>query len=64
MSVIFVLLPVAVLLAIAFVVMFVWATRDGQFDDVSTPQVRVLFDDDQADAAKKPRAALGGKERS
>lgn len=46
MTVVYVLLPLAVLLAIGFVAMFIWATRDGQFDDVRTPQLRVLFDDD------------------
>lgn len=65
MSVIYVLLPVAVLLAVVFVGMFIWATRDGQFDDVSTPQVRVLFDEDAAEAAReKPQQAAAGKERS
>ena len=30
---------------------FIWATRSGQFDDLSTPGVRVLFDEE---AAPKP----------
>jgi len=65
MSVIYVLLPLAVLLAIAFVAMFIWATRDGQFDDVSTPQVRVLFDDDAGNAGRNGSRPDGaGKERS
>ena len=44
MTVVYILLPLAVMLVIAFVAMFVWATRDGQFDDVKTPQLRMLFD--------------------
>jgi cbb3-type cytochrome oxidase maturation protein len=54
MVVIFVLLPVALLLAVGFVALFVWAARDGQFDDVSTPQIRVLFDEDRPDGSAPP----------
>ena len=46
MSVIFLLLPVAILLVAGFVALFVWAARDGQFDDVRTPQLRILIDDE------------------
>jgi len=62
MSVIYVLLPVAVLMALGFVAMFVWATRTGQFDDVSTPQLRVLFDEEEAKRAAKPEPATKGKD--
>ena len=31
--------------ASGFVAAFVWAVRAGQFDDTSTPAVRVLLDD-------------------
>jgi cbb3-type cytochrome oxidase maturation protein len=33
------------LVASGFVAAFVWAVRAGQFDDTSTPAVRVLLDD-------------------
>jgi cbb3-type cytochrome oxidase maturation protein len=46
MSVIYVLLPLAVLLAAAAVAAFVWAVRRGQFDDLDTPAVRILHDDE------------------
>ena len=46
MSVMFVLLPVALLFAGAAVGVFVWAARAGQFDDLETPAVRILHDDD------------------
>jgi cbb3-type cytochrome oxidase maturation protein len=51
MSVIYVLLPVASALAIFFVVAFIWAVRRGQFDDLSTPSVRILHDEED-DAEK------------
>jgi cbb3-type cytochrome oxidase maturation protein len=46
--VIYVLLPVAIALAIAAVAGFIWAVRQGQYDDLDTPAVRALFDDEDA----------------
>ena len=46
MSVMFVLLPVALLIAGAALGVFLWAVRAGQFDDLETPSVRILHDDD------------------
>jgi cbb3-type cytochrome oxidase maturation protein len=42
----FVLLPVALLFAAVAVGVFVWAARAGQFDDLETPSIRILHDDD------------------
>lgn len=47
MIVLYLLLPLALLITVTFLILFVWATRDGQFDDVQTPQIRVMFDDDR-----------------
>jgi cbb3-type cytochrome oxidase maturation protein len=44
---IFVLLPLALLIAAIAVGFFVWAARTGQFDDLDTPAVRILFDDEE-----------------
>jgi cbb3-type cytochrome oxidase maturation protein len=46
-SVLFVLLPVALLFAAVAVGVFVWAARAGQFDDLETPGIRILHDDDE-----------------
>lgn len=45
MSVIFVLILISLLVAIAFLTAFIWAVRSGQYDDDYTPSVRMLFDD-------------------
>lgn len=45
MSVIFLVLPLALLVVAAAVGAFVWSARSGQFDDLDTPAVRVLHDD-------------------
>lgn len=45
MSVIYVVIPLALLMAAAAVIAFVWAARDGQFDDMTTGGLRPLIDD-------------------
>lgn len=39
------LLPAALLLGAVFVVLFLVAVRDGQFDDLDDPPRRMLHDD-------------------
>ena len=46
MSVVYIVLPVAIVLAIGFVAAFIWATRSGQYDDMDSPAHRMLDDDD------------------
>lgn len=45
MTVLFVVLPLATLLSAIAAVAFLWATRSGQFDDLTTPAVRLLCDE-------------------
>ena len=45
MTVLFVVLPLATLLSGIAAIAFLWATRSGQFDDLSTPAVRLLCDE-------------------
>lgn len=47
METIFVLLPLALLIAAIAVGLFIWAAKTGQFDDLETPAVRILFDDEE-----------------
>jgi cbb3-type cytochrome oxidase maturation protein len=47
-SVIFIVLPLALLVVLAAVLAYVWAARRGQFDDLDTPAVRMLSDDVEA----------------
>lgn len=46
MSVIYLMIPASLVLAAAAVGAFIWATRRGQFDDLDTPQIRAVYDDD------------------
>jgi cbb3-type cytochrome oxidase maturation protein len=46
MSVLYVALPVAILMGAAAVVACVICIRKGQFDDLESPAVRMLIDDE------------------
>jgi cbb3-type cytochrome oxidase maturation protein len=46
MSVIYLLLPLALVFSTMAVAAFLWATRRGQFDDMKTPALRILHDDE------------------
>ena len=43
------LIGISVIAVITIAGIFVWAVRDGQFDDLDTPAVRILTDDDESD---------------
>ena len=45
MSVIFLVLPLALLIVAAAVWAFVWSTKRGQYDDLETPAIRAIQDD-------------------
>lgn len=46
MSVLYLLIPLALVFSALAVLAFAWASRRGQFDDLVTPAVRVLHDED------------------
>lgn len=48
MNILYLLVPAAVLLAALGVAAFAWAVRTGQFDDVDTPAVRAILEDEPA----------------
>ena len=58
MSVIYIVLPLAILLAAGFVTAFIWAVRRGQYDDLRTPPLRMLHDDEPVKpTARRPQDA-------
>lgn len=56
MSVIYLVLPLAIILAGIFVAAFIWATRSGQYDDLDSPAVRMLNDEDEPGDPGNPGA--------
>jgi cbb3-type cytochrome oxidase maturation protein len=45
MSVVLILIPVSVVVAACFLAGFIWAVRNGQYEDTCTPSMRMLADD-------------------
>lgn len=46
MSVIYLLIVVSIVVALCFLGAFLWAVKDGQYEDDISPAVRMLFDDE------------------
>jgi cbb3-type cytochrome oxidase maturation protein len=44
-SVLFIVLPLALLTVLVAVLAYSWATRSGQFEDLDKPGMRMLHDD-------------------
>jgi cbb3-type cytochrome oxidase maturation protein len=45
MGIIILLISVSITIAVAFLIIFLWNMRSGQYDDTYTPSVRMLFED-------------------
>jgi cbb3-type cytochrome oxidase maturation protein len=52
MHVLFIILPLALAMAGGALAAFLWSVRNGQLDDMDTPQIRVLFDDPPRDSRR------------
>jgi cbb3-type cytochrome oxidase maturation protein len=52
MSVIVILILASLSIAVVFLAAFVWAVRSGQYEDTSTPSLRILT---EPEGAKKPQ---------
>ena len=48
MTILLLLIGLALFIAGLFTWAFMWAVREGQFDDMDSPAVRILLDDDTA----------------
>ena len=49
MNILYFLIGCSIFMALIFLGAFFWASKNGQHDDVHTPGVRMLFDDDKPD---------------
>jgi cbb3-type cytochrome oxidase maturation protein len=45
MNIIYLLLPLALLLALVFLLLFLWAAKNDHFEDMDTPARKILLDD-------------------
>jgi len=46
MSVIFVLILASLLIAVGFLIAFIWSVKTNQYEDDYTPSVRILFENE------------------
>lgn len=46
MNIFYLLIGVSLFAALIFLGAFIWAVKNGQFDDNETPSMRILFDDE------------------
>ena len=46
MTIIYLLLAISVVVALIFFAAFIFSVKKGQYDDVYTPSVRMLFEDE------------------
>jgi len=47
MGVLIILILVSLIVALGFLIAFVWSVKSGQYDDDYTPSVRMLFEDNK-----------------
>lgn len=59
MNILYLLIPLGLVLVAIMVWAFFWAVKRGQFDDLQTPAVQILLDDDTSPLAneRRPRNA-------
>jgi len=53
MSIIYILIPIAILLTALGVYLFFWAVKTDQFEDLEKQGLSILFDDDKLEQKKK-----------
>ncbi|MGD8497319.1 MAG: cbb3-type cytochrome oxidase assembly protein CcoS [Chromatiales bacterium] len=46
MEILYLLIPIAVVVAAVAIGFFIWTVRSGQYDDLEGPAHRILMDDD------------------
>lgn len=54
MPVLFIVVPIAVVFVTTMVVAFIWAAHRGQFDDLKTPAIRILADENGVSRRRAP----------
>jgi cbb3-type cytochrome oxidase maturation protein len=59
MIVIFLLIPLSIVIAAVFLMAFVWAVRSGQYEDVCTPSMRLMLEEQKSSPAKEPPTVPG-----
>ncbi|RZK92528.1 MAG: cbb3-type cytochrome oxidase assembly protein CcoS [Pedobacter sp.] len=61
MNILYFLVGCSIAMALIFLGAFVWSLKSGQHDDVYTPGVRILFDDDVVDSSETDQSVKNQK---
>lgn len=62
MEILYLLIPMAVVVAAVAVGFFVWTVKSGQYDDLEGPAHRILMDDDDPMIPHSARRSRGEEE--
>ena len=57
MNILYLLIPLGLVLLTCAVAAFFWAVRSGQFDDLESPAMSVVMDDDSRPAPENRRSS-------
>lgn len=58
MEVVFILVPVSLLILAVAIVIFFWAVKSDQFEDLEGPAHQILFDDKAREVQRKQEKGL------
>ncbi|MDX1635719.1 MAG: cbb3-type cytochrome oxidase assembly protein CcoS [Marinobacter sp.] len=64
MKIVLILVPITLILVAMGIVLFSWAVRNGQYDDLDGPAHRILYDDDKdmiPEDSRQDRPSTGDK---
>lgn len=72
MQIVMFLVPVMLILVVMGLMLFSWAVKNGQYDDLEGPAHRILYDDDKdlipdearTDKPKKTEEPAGGQDNN
>jgi cbb3-type cytochrome oxidase maturation protein len=57
-----ILIGFSLLVAVGFLIAFLWSVKSGQYSDTYTPSVRMLFDDDKSKKVEESAKEIKLKE--
>ena len=61
MSVMIILIGISLLVAMGFLIAYLWSVKDGQYKDDYTPSVRILFDNEVKSNIEKEEPEIDNK---
>jgi len=65
LSVLIILIAISILVALVFLIGFLWSVNSGQYEDDYTPSVRILFEDNAKESkSEKSKQQNAGRKVS